>query len=317
MKKFLILLLILLTGCGAKVNSHNYFYMDTYINVKIYENVKPEIFKEIDNIYRTYHELADRYNNYDGIQNVYFIRYNNDSSETLKLDPELCKIIHLGENYREKSGNKFNINMALILDVWKDFRENGEGVPTLEELKLAKERTPKLTFTSECEILNNKPALDLGAIAKGYATEQVGAYLKKQNINKFLINAGGNILAGETSKEYYKIGLETPDATKSIYKVLKIKNKSVVTSGGYERFYEYDGVPYHHIVDYATLYPTNNFKSVTVIADNSAQADALSTTLFLLDLESGKELAKKEQVEAIWYLNDGKIIETSGVKAYE
>lgn len=322
MKKYLqlILILLFLTGCDNKrVFSHNYFYMDTYINVKIYDVQNSEtIFSEVDKIYKEYHELADRYKGYESLKNVYYLKNNSDSLETVVLDDRLCKMIKLGLEYNQKTDGKFNINMADILDIWKKYREVGEGIPTLQELEAAKEKINPIVFKNECEILNNHPSIDLGAIAKGYATEEVGKYLKKSGVDKFIINAGGNVLVGEHyENDKYKIGLETPDETKKIYKVLKLNNSSVVTSGGYERFYTYDGKNYHHIIDYNTLYPANNFKSVTVVTSDSALADTLSTSLFLMTIDEGKELIKNLQVEAIWYTNENEIITTEGIKNYE
>ena len=158
----------------------------------------------------------------------------------------------------------------------------------------------------------------MGAIAKGYATEKVGEYLKEKGISKFIINAGGNVLVGEHyDNSKYKIGLEKPDQTKEIYKVLKLNNTSVVTSGGYERFYTYEGKTYHHIIDYNTMYPANYFKSVTVITKDSGLADTLSTSLFLMSVEDGKKLIKDLDVDVIWYTIDDEIIKTEGIKGYE
>ena len=315
----MILILFLITGC-SKINleSHNYFYMDTYINVKIYDDIDDQIFNEIEKIYKEYHELADRYHEYGNLKNIYYIKNNDSLDETIKLDEKLCNMIELGIEYSNKTDNKFNINMADILDVWSTYRSSQNGIPMLEELQIAKNKINSIKFVGKCEILNNHPSIDLGAIAKGYATEEVGKYLKNQNITKFIINAGGNVLVG---KHYdggkYKIGLETPNQTKEIYKVLKVENKSVVTSGGYERFYTYEGKNYHHIIDYTTLYPANNFKSVTIITDSSALADTLSTSLFLLSIEDGKRLIENMDVEVVWYTVDDKVITTEGISKYE
>ena len=306
-----MLLAFLVTGCNQiKSESHNYFYMDTYINVKIYDDFDSEkIFAEIDKIYKKYHELTDRYHEYPNLKNVYYLKNNNDNLKTIKLDEKLCDMIEIGLDYTKKTGNKFDINLADVLDVWASYREKNNGIPTLEELKAAKTGINPIIFKSKCEVLNNHPSIDLGAIAKGYATEEVGKYLKNKNINKFIINAGGNVLVGSHyANDKYKIGLETPNQFKEIYKILKVENKSVVTSGGYERFYIYEGKNYHHIIDAKTLFPANNFKSVTVITSSSALADTLSTSLFLLSIEDGKKLIDNMDVSVIWYTLDDKII---------
>ena len=316
----LILILLFITGCtNSKVDSHNFFYMDTYINVKIYDTENAEsVFNEIEKIYKEYHELADRYHGYDNLKNVYYIKNNDSNEETIKIDSKLCNMIKLGLDYNEKTNGSFNINMADILDVWKEYRENRNGIPTKEELEDAKSKINPIILNDNCELKNNHPSIDLGAIAKGYATEKVGEYLKEKGISKFIINAGGNVLVGEHyDNSKYKIGLEKPDQTKEIYKVLKLNNTSVVTSGGYERFYTYEGKTYHHIIDYNTMYPANYFKSVTVITKDSGLADTLSTSLFLMSVEDGKKLIKDLDVDVIWYTIDDEIIKTEGIKGYE
>ena len=322
MKKIIILLifLIFVTGCNKEVaESRNFFYMDTYINVKLYDVNNPEkIFAKIDEIYKEYHKLADRYHEYEGLVNVYYLKNINSIDEWFKLDEKLCSMIELGIEYGKKTNGKFNINMAGILDVWKQYRESGKGIPTLEELENAKNKINPIKFVSKCTILNNNPSIDLGAIAKGYATEEVGKYLKENGVNKFIINAGGNVLVGNHyNGNKYKIGLEIPDQSKTIYKVLKLTNNSIVTSGGYERFYTYNAENYHHIIDYNTLFPADLYKSVTVVTPNSALADTLSTSLFLLSIEDGKKLIKDIDAEVIWYTKDDKIIMTEGMKKYE
>lgn len=315
-----MLILLFITGCAdKKYDSRNYFYMDTYINIKIYDYENTEtIFEEIDKIYKDYHEISDRYHEYASLENVYYLKHNTSESETIKLDDKLCSMIELGIEYNEKTKGRFNINMSDILDVWKAYRENKNGIPSITELEEAKNKINPIIFKNKCEILNNHPSIDLGAIAKGYATEEVGKYLKEKGINKFIINAGGNVLVGDHyDNSKYKIGLEKPDQTKEIYKVLKLNNSSVVTSGGYERFYTYDGKNYHHIIDYNTLYPTNYFKSVTVVTKNSALADTLSTSLFLMPIEEGKKLIENLDIDVIWYTSDDEIIMTEGIKNYE
>ena len=314
----IMFILFLLTGCtNNKVASHNYFYMDTYINVKIYDSDNSEnIFKEIEKIYKEYHELADRYHSYSNLKNVYYINSNTDNSETIKIDSKLCDMLKLGITYNEKTDGRFNINMASVLDIWKSY--NGKGVPTKEELEEANKKINPIVFKSECELINNHPSIDLGAIAKGYATEEVGKYLKQNGINKFITNAGGNVLVGDHyNNSKYKIGLEKPDQSKSIYKVLNLNNISVVTSGGYERFYTFEGKTYHHIIDANNLYPANYFKSVTIVTKDSALADTLSTSLFLMSIEEGKALIKDLDVDVIWYTINDEIITTEGIKNYE
>lgn len=302
----------------TKLYTSNLFYMDTYIEVRLYSNNKEKAesaLKEVDKIYKTYHQLSDRYNAYDHLINVYNLNQHNYDTETLEVDSKLYKLLEFGLKQKTDSNDLLDINMGCVIDVWKNYRDNKNGIPTEEELNNC--TTNELKLLGNNKVLNNTPDIDLGAVAKGYATEEVGRYLKSIGLTKFLINAGGNILVGdhyENSK--YKVGVENPNDG-SVYKVLKVNNKAVVTSGGYERYYTYDNKKYHHIISPFTKYPTNYMKSVTVIADDSAVADALSTILFLMPIEDGKEFIKKYDAQVIWYNNDNQIITTEGISNYE
>lgn len=297
----------------------NIYYMDTYIYVKIYEksSEKAEIvLNEVEQIYREYHELTDRYNHYDGIFNIYDIRNNNLEYETLTLDQKLYDILEFTDNWNKKY-YKLNIEMGDIIDIWKKYRDSGAGIPNLEELNSNSNYT-ELILLNNNQILNNHPNLDLGSVAKGYATEKVGEYLESVGVEQYLINAGGNVKVGKSyNKDYYKIGVQNPSVDGNLLTIVKGNNISVVTSGGYERNYTYDGKEYHHIIDPTTLFPSEYMKSVTVICKDSSLGDVLSTILFLMSVEDGQEFIKDYDVEAIWYTNDNQIIRSEGFSSYE
>ena len=207
--------------------------------------------------------------------------------------------------------------MGNVIDIWKSYIESEEGIPEESELEEAKDKYIEIVL-KDGKIKNNHPNIDLGAISKGYTTKEVGKYLKSVGINKYLINAGGNVLVGDNYKDNkYKIGIEDPDDKNDIITIVTGNNIAVVTSGGYERFYEYDGKRYSHIIDPNTLYPSEYMKSVTIISKDSAQADILSTTLFLMDIEDGQEYINNlDNVEAIWYTNDNELVYSKGAKKY-
>ena len=145
----------------------------------------------------------------------------------------------------------------------------------------------------------------------------MGEYLENEGINKYLINAGGNVKVGSSYKsDGYAVGIEEPFNTSKIYKVLHVENESVVTSGSYQRYYEYNGKNYNHIINPKTLFPDNYTKSVTVITKDSKKADILSTYLFLLPIDDGLEYVNNlDDVEAIWYSDE--IYYSNGFDKYE
>lgn len=302
----------------------NLFYMDTYIYIKIYskdEEKAEKVLKKVDDLYKKYHQLSDRYNHYDGITNVYDILHNKSNDEYLKIDSELYNMISIGLEWLEKSNGLLDIRMGNIIDVWKVYRDIENGIPSIEELNIAKANmVENIKLKDGNLILNNHSNIDLGSIAKGYATEKVGDYLESEGITKYIINAGGNVKVGKHySDSSYSIGIENPNSSVGdIYKVVYGNNISVVTSGGYARYYEYNGKKYHHIIDPNTLFPPEYSRSVTLITEDSTLGDILSTVLFLLPINEGKEIVDSmDNVEAIWYTNDDKIIKTKGIEKYE
>lgn len=297
----------------------NIYYMDTYIYVKIYENNKKladNVLNEVERIYKEYHELTDRYNHYNGVTNIYDIYHNELDDNVLTLDSRLYNILEYSINWNKKF-NKLNIGMGSIIDVWKKYRDSGEGIPTIDELQ-SSNKTTELVLLGDNKILNNHPNLDLGSIAKGYATEEVGKYLEGVGIEEYLINAGGNVKVGKSyDKDYYKIGVQSPIKGSDLLTIVKGKNMSVVTSGGYERNYSFNGKEYHHIIDPDTLFPSEYVKGVTVITKDSALGDLLSTSLFLMSIEAGQSFIKNYDAEVLWYTNDNKIIRSENFNNYE
>ena len=302
-KVVLLLILLLLTGCNNNYYSTNLFYMDTVINIKIY-NAKQEkvekAFKEIESIYQKYDNLTDFYD-----QNSELSKLNNNVN--INISDELWQLIKFGDEWYDKSNGLLNINIGALTKVWHDFRENHTELPDVKNIVIE-----RLNIVDD-RITNDNVNIDLGAIAKGYVTQIVGEYLKNQGLEYYIINAGGNVLVGKSPKGYYNIGIASPLSDET-FEIIKGDNISVVTSGGYERFYEYNGNLYHHIIDPNTKYPANYMKSVTVIGKDSGLCDALSTTLFLMDIESGKEFIRDYDVDVIWFTNDDEIIKSDGFR---
>lgn len=301
----------------------NLFYMDTYINIKIYdvdEKTKDKAFDNVDKIYKKYHELSDRYQKYDNVKNIYYIN-NIDINTEIEIEKELYDLIDYSVSFCNQSNGLLNIAMGNVIDVWKSYRDGEkEGIPTIDELKDKNINLEDLVLLKNNKILKKSNiSLDLGAFAKGYATEVVGKYLESINIDKYIVNAGGNVKVGNHyDNKKYKIGLEKPTKESDIYKVVNGNNIAVTTSGSYERFYEYNGESYHHIIDPNTLFPPQYMLSVSVISNDSTYADALDTMLFLMSTLDGLDYVNKlDDVYAIWYTNDGKIIKSEGFKKYE
>ncbi len=168
-----------------------------------------------------------------------------------------------------------------------------------------------------------KLQLDFGAIAKGWAVEKVSQELQAAGYTNFLINAGGNVRCiGSKGAEGlpWRIAIEDPSETAAAGDYLlsmDIHDLSVVTSGINQRFYLVNGRRYHHLIDPDSLEPETRYLSVTVLTEDSALGDALSTALFNMDLEAGLQIVEaRPELEAIWCLPDGSLRYSSGAECY-
>lgn len=316
MKKILVVLslVLLLTGCNKnEFYSRNLFYMDTVINIKIYNKDKEKVeqaFAEIENIYSKYENIV---NFYDKNSELYNVNNHLTEEESFNISDELYELISIGLNWYNKTNGLLNINIGSITKIWHDFRNGLIDFPTNELLNKQNISINNIKLLDNNMILNTNPKIDLGSFAKGFVTEKAGNYLQSIGIDYYIINAGGNVKVGKSYKGYYNIGIKSPNNNSNFY-IVKGENISVVTSGGYERFYEYNGTLYHHIIDPNTKFPANNMKSVTVIGSDSTLCDILSTTLFLMSVDEGKEFIKNYDVDVIWYTLDDKIIKSDGFK---
>ena len=161
--------------------------------------------------------------------------------------------------------------------------------------------------------------VDLGGIAKGYAGDAAIKILKDNGIQSAFVNLGGNVvvLGNKPDGSPWKIGVQNPRAENGKYLgILKVKDKAIISSGDYERYFEKDGVRYHHILDSKTGYPSDSgLIGTTIVADKSIDGDTLSTATFVLGLDKGMQLIESlEGVEAIFITKDKKVYTTNGLK---
>jgi len=235
----------------------------------------------------------------------------------VKVRQELMDVLEIALEYAEKSGGAFDPTVGPLVKLW-GIGTDKERVPETEEIQKALElidyREVEINREEETVFLKRAGmALDLGAIAKGYMADEVAKLLADEGVNDGIIDLSGNIFAMGERKErfkksaYWRVGIQDPRADRGNYLgVINVKNKSLVTSGMYERFFEQDGKRYHHIFSTTSGFPVeNNLLSVTIIADNSIDADALSTAAFALGWEKGRELiAGVKGAEGIFVFDD-------------
>ena len=225
-------------------------------------------------------------------------KLNTSSGEGLhKVDPELVDVIIRSLEFSALSMGAFDPTIGPLAQLWNFSGDSGPRLPGATEIGKA------LSLIGWEHVLVDKNyhsvslpkqgmALDLGAIAKGYAIDKAAEKLKSLGVKAALINAGGDIVAygAKESGKLWKIGVQDPRNPGGVIAVAELTDKAMVTSGDYERFFEEDGKRYHHLLDPVTGYPADGLQSVTIVADDGITADALSTAVFVLGKEKGIEL---------------------------
>lgn len=303
---------------------------DTYTKVIGYTESK-EAFTEYANKFHdeleSYHQLYDIYNDYDGINNIKTIN-DNAGKKPVKVDQKIIDLLKFAKEEYRLTGGETNVAMGSVLSIWHQYREEGRNNPDRAKLPTDEELTDAAKHVDIDDVVidekastvflkDEKMSLDVGAVAKGFAVERVSDYIEKQGLISGLISVGGNVKA--IGKKYgdqlWSVGVENPDKTKGDEDlvIVKLDEKSLVTSGNYERYYEVDGKKYNHLIDKDTLYPSEYFASVTILSEDSGVADSLSTAVYNMPFEEGHEMIEGlEDTEAMWVYKDGAIKYSSG-----
>lgn len=240
-----------------------------------------------------------------------------------KVSEDTYYVIKKAIEYSNLSEGAFNPAVRPLVNLWgigTDHQEIPKDSDIKNTLKLInykdillddKNRSVMLKVTGQC--------VDLGAIAKGYAADQVKKILKKNGIKSAIIDLGGNIyaLGNKPDGAPWRVGIQNPLTFRGDYMgTVNVTDKSVVTSGNYERYFIKDGRRFHHILDSRTGYPSQNgIISATIISDYSIDGDGLSTCAYVMGLEEGIKLVEStDRAEGIMITEDNKLHVTSGIK---
>lgn len=221
------------------------------------------------------------------------------AGEAFAVPSSVLPLIARSQELSRKSSGLFNPAIGRLLNLWgfqSDERPPGPP-PSPDAIKALVEARPSMDDLSldGVTLRSGNPAvkLDFGGIAKGYGIDRVIDHLRRMGIRNAIVNAGGNLRAvGRRGERPWRIGIRNPRGPGILASVEVEGDASVVTSGDYERYFEYEGVRYHHILDPRTGYPTQGVASVTVIHDNAAEADVASTALLIAGPERWHEAAR-------------------------
>ena len=305
--------ILLLSGCSGLPRERSQTYtdtlFDTVISVQIFDSVDEDVLEGCEKLCKKYDSMFS-----NKIEDSEISRINSAGGNPVEVSKETIKLIKKGIYYSEMSDGAFDITIAPVSSLW-DFKAETPSVPSPEAIAEAVSHVNYeniIIRDNTVKLADPQAGIDLGAIAKGYIADRIKDYLEEEGVRHAMINLGGNVLAmgSKLDGSDYNIGIQEPfDETGEPITSVKISDKSVVTSGIYQRYFKADGKIYHHILDPNTGYPCeNNLYSVTILTDSSLTADALSTTCFLLGYDRGMKLINQlDNVDAVFITNDNQI----------
>lgn len=317
------------TGCGSNTSeiktkvepvSKTEVLLGTPCTLKIYDKPEDKIFQQAFNRIR---DIESK------------MSINRDSSEVIdinnaagvkpvKVSEDTFYTIKKGLEYSEASQGNYDISIGPLVKSWGVGSDKAR-VPSKDEIDAAKALINyKDVILNEKDmtvmLARNNMILDLGGIAKGYAADEVAEVLKENGVKHAIINLGGNVLVigKNTNGNLWRIGVQNPFSENrgDIIGAVEVEDKTVTTAGIYERYFELDGVKYHHILNPFTGYPADNeIAGITIIVNKSIDGDGIDTGILLMGLKDGLEYVNShKELEAVFVTKNKEVYISNGLK---
>jgi thiamine biosynthesis lipoprotein len=308
--------LLFSVSCAQQVTNRTDFALGTVCTITIFEKEQTGVCDEIFSRIREIEKLMSV-----NISSSDVSRINSAAGiEPVQVHEDTFKVIERAIYFAELSGGAFDPTVGPLVSLWgigvkprvPDNEEINEALPLIDWRNIELDARLKSVYLTQ-----HGMALDLGGIAKGYAADEAVKIIKSHEISSAKIDLGGNIVMVGTrrDKKHWKVGIQNPNGRHgSIIGFLQVPEKTIVTSGVYERNFEKDGVLYHHLLSVTDGYPVKNgLVSVTIIADVSMDADALSTAVFVSGYEKGISILNNYgNAQAVFVFEDKSVIATPG-----
>ncbi len=307
--------IVLFCGCAKKLPDQTFYALDTVIELRQMEGAAPETVRqaeqriiELENLLSCHKEGSDVW------------RINEQPyGQPVQVAPETYALLQRAKEISLKTEGRFDVTIRPLSDLWNV--KQAEKPPAEAEILRVMDSVgfPNLTLTEDTAVTRLSPdtQVDLGGMAKGMIADEVKKLLREAGVQRGIIDLGGSItLIGEKENgKPWTVGIKNPFQTGESYAKLAVADTSVVTSGGYERYFTYEGQDYHHIFDPYTGYPAEaGLKSVTVVSQDTALADALSTAAYVGGRERALAWAKAYGVEMVLVDMDKKVWITHGLR---
>ena len=321
------------SGFSAEPVSKDGYYLDTICSVSVYRmkddsgevraasSMKDEANAAIDDAFAACQDMEALLSRTRADSDI--SRINAAKGGWTEVSDETIALIQKGMEYSHASDGAFDITVGGLTEQWDFHAAEGEAkLPDKDKLAEAAKHVNYRNIAIEgnkVRLTDPETKLDLGGIAKGYIGDIMAEVLEKRGVVSATVNLGGNVICigGKTDKDDFVIGVETPfsDRTEIIGKI-DARDKTLVTSGVYERRIDVDGKTYHHILDTKTGWPVKtDLDAVTLIAGKgrSADIDAMSTICLIKGSDEGmKFIEEQDGIEAVFVLSDGSIKTTDG-----
>ena len=292
------------------------FALDTAIGLKVYGSKREEVLKKLENRINELDELLST-----GKETSEVSRLNRSGKAVLsKITANLVK---RSLDIYQKTDGLFDITIYPLMELW-GFPSKNYKVPSDKEIKekLKDVGSDKIIFdeaAGEISFKNRGMEIDFGGIGKGYITDELVKILTEEKVESAIINLGGNVFGFKKKPDgsLWNVAIRDPNEPDKYMAVIKLEDSAVITSGGYERYFEKDGVTYHHILDPRTGKPSNsNLKSVSIVSKDGTLADALSTSLFIMGEEGAAEYWKKNgnNFDIILMTKDNRLLISNNIK---
>ena len=286
-----------LAGCGERARQHEFAAMSTIVRVTVYHRRKPD-WSAVERAARDY---AARYDHRDPASPV--ARLNRTGAA--QLEPPVATTLRAALRLAEATGGAFDPTLLPVTRLW-DF-DHGGTLPAGAALEAALERVDyrRLQVAADGRATLQDAELDLGAIGKGAVVDHLADWLAERGYGRFLLEAGGDVLVSGLKPDdvQWRIWVRHPRHSDLPLAIVAIGaaggRVALATSGDYERFFERNGVRYHHLLNPATGRPDSDAVSVTVIAGSAIEADALATALFITGSAGGGLLASYPGIEGV------------------
>lgn len=313
-----IAFLLIIAGCNRHTTSkqsETIFAMDTVMEISLYGVDTDSGRQAMERAKNVLQELEGRISVTRETSEIFLLNQDNvadvgkDTYDLVKAALDLC----------EKTDGSLDISIYPVVREW-GFTTDSHHVPSDERIKELLDLVDysRIGLEEKRIVLPENMAIDLGSVAKGYAGDILISELKQQGVKHALLSLGGNVqtLGCKPDGANWNIAITDPHNPDAYIGSVKVADKAVVTSGGYQRYFEENGVRYHHIIDPATGFPVNNgLSSVTIVGDVGILCDAYSTALFVMGYEKACDFWRAQQnFEVIFVMDNGDIHITKGLE---